>query len=223
TACSLPPIEWHVVDGERLDAGQVIGRIRGSLRDILRAERPLLNMLQRAAGIATMTRQAVDLTSGTGCVVLHTRKTTPGLRLFEVRAVLDGGGGLHRLDLATTAMIKDNHWQALKAGGKTLAQGISAARAMGVSEIQVEVESIEQLVEACRAGATRVMIDNQPATTVREWSDRARRDRRDIQVEATGGISIDNIREYALAGVDFVSVGFITHSVRSADLGVEIA
>jgi nicotinate-nucleotide pyrophosphorylase (carboxylating) len=222
TASDLPPIAWQAADGDRVAAGTVIGVLHGSLRGILRAERPLLNFLQRAAGVATMTREAVERVADTECVVLHTRKTTPGLRLLEVRAVLDGGGGLHRVDLATTAMIKDNHWQALRAAGRTLADGIETARALGAVALQVEVESLDQLLEACRAGATRLLIDNQSPGTVREWTDRARTERPGIQVEATGGITIDTIAEYARTGVDFVSTGLLTHSVRSADLGLEV-
>lgn len=221
-ACDLPPIEWFAREGDRLEAGVVVGALRGSLRGILRAERPVLNFLQRAAGVATMTRAAVDRVAGTSCVVLHTRKTTPGLRLLEVRAVRHGGGGLHRVDLATTVMIKDNHWQALRAAGRTLADGLETARALDAVELQVEVESMAQLLEACAAGATRLLIDNQSVETVQMWCTRARTERPGIQIEATGGITMDTIVAYAQAGVDFVSTGMLTHSVRSADLGLEV-
>lgn len=222
SACALPPIEWFAHDGDRLPAGAIVGQLHGSLRGILRAERPVLNFLQRAAGIASMTREAVDRVAGTACVVLHTRKTTPGLRLLEVRAVRHGGGGLHRVDLATTVMIKDNHWQALRAVGRSLADGLETARALGAVELQVEVESMEQLVEACAAGATRLLIDNQSPAVVQQWTARARVERPGIQVEATGGITLDTIATYARTGVDFVSTGMLTHSVRSADLGLEL-
>lgn len=221
-ACDLAPINWRAHDGDRVSAGTVVGELHGSLRDILRAERPMLNFLQRAAGVATMTREAVDRVAGTSCVVLHTRKTTPGLRLLEVRAVRHGGGGLHRVDLATTVMIKDNHWQALRAVGRTLADGLETARTLGAAELQVEVESLEQVIEACVAGATRLLIDNQSPDVVRQWTDRARVERPGIEVEATGGITLDTIGDYARTGVDFVSTGMLTHSVRSADLGLEV-
>ena len=220
--CRLPPIEWHANDGELVPGGAVVGRIVGSLRGILRAERPLLNLLQRASGIATMTHAAVQRVAGTGCTVLHTRKTTPGLRTFEVRAVLDGGGGLHRTDLATTVMVKDNHWQALRGSGRTLADGLDTARAAGVRNLHVEVESLQQLVEACEAGATRLLVDNQPPATLSEWAARAREMRPGIEIEATGGITLDTIRDHAATGADFVSAGMLTHSVISADLGLEI-
>jgi nicotinate-nucleotide pyrophosphorylase (carboxylating) len=221
-ACGMSPIAWQARDGDAVPAGTVVGELRGSLRGILRAERPMLNLLQRAAGVATMTRTMVERVADTSCVVLHTRKTTPGLRLLEVHAVRHGGGGLHRVDLATTVMIKDNHWQALRAAGRTLADGLEAARALGAAELQVEVESLDQLAEACAAGATRLLIDNQTVDVVREWTSRARALRPGVQVEATGGITLDTIADYARAGVDFVSTGMLTHSVRSADLGLAV-
>jgi nicotinate-nucleotide pyrophosphorylase (carboxylating) len=221
-SCGLPPIEWRARDGEWVPANTVVGELHGALRAILRAERPVLNFLQRAAGVATMTREAVMRVQGTSCVVLHTRKTTPGLRLLEVHAVRHGGGGLHRVDLATTVMIKDNHWQALRAAGRTLADGLETARSLGAAELQVEVESLEQVTEACAAGATRLLIDNQSPAVVRDWTLQARNLRPGIQVEATGGVTLETIAEYARAGVDFVSTGMLTHSVRSADLGLEV-
>ncbi len=220
--CGLPPVNWNVADGERVGAGAVLGVMTGPLRGLLRAERSLLNLLQRAAGIATMTRAFVDAVAGTPCRVLHTRKTTPGLRLFEVHAVLLGGGHLHRLDLASTLMVKDNHWQALLASGRTLEAALEEARSRGVLSLQVEVESLAQLERACAAGATRLLIDNQAPAAVREWADRARTLAPNIEIEATGGITLATVAAYAGAGVDFVSTGALTHSVRAADLGLEV-
>lgn len=221
-ACGLEPIRWDAADGDQVTSPRVIGTLHGPLRAILRAERPLLNLMQRACGIATMTRQYVDAVAGTDCRVLHTRKTTPGLRTFEVHAVLAGGGALHRLDLATTVMVKDNHWQALRASGRTLAEALADAVADGVTGLQVEVEALAQVDEAVAAGATRLLIDNQTPETVRAWATRARTARPTIEIEATGGITLATIRSYALAGADFVSTGALTHSVVAADLGVEI-
>lgn len=218
----LPPIVWTAADGEWVAAGRVIGALDGPLRGLLRAERSLLNLMQRAAGIATMTRNYVDAITGTHCRVLHTRKTTPGLRLFEVHAVLLGGGHLHRLDLASTLMVKDNHWQALARSGGTLADALMQAREQGVVSLQVEVESLEQLELACGAGATRLLIDNQTPATVAAWATRARAIAPGIEIEATGGITLASVAEFARAGVDFVSTGALTHSVRSVDLGVEV-
>lgn len=222
TACGLPPIVWQTEDGEVVPAGGVVGQLDGDLQAILRAERPLLNILQRSCGIATVTRRYADAIKGTGCQVLHTRKTTPGLRLLEVSAVLAGGGGRHRLDLADTVMIKDNHWQALGESGRTLAAALDAARARGVTRLYVEVESMEQLRAACEAGATRVMIDNQEPDVVEQWTVEARRLSPRIEVEATGGITFATLREFVMAGVDYVSTGALTHSVRGADLGLDM-
>ncbi len=221
-ACGLEPVRWDAADGDQVTTPRVIGTLHGPLRAILRAERPLLNLMQRACGIATMTRQYVDAVAGTDCRVLHTRKTTPGLRTFEVHAVLAGGGALHRIDLATTVMVKDNHWQALRASGRTLAEALADAVADGVTGLQVEVEAVDQVDEAVAAGATRLLIDNQTPETVRAWAARARASHPAIEIEATGGITLATLRAYAEAGADYVSTGALTHSVVAADLGVEI-
>jgi nicotinate-nucleotide pyrophosphorylase (carboxylating) len=215
-------IEWRAPDGRLLSAGAAAGIIRGTLARILRAERPMLNLLQRACGIATLTRSYVDAVAGTRCRVLHTRKTAPGLRALDIAAVIAGGGARHRADLSHEIMVKDNHWQALTHGGGDLTRALAEARAKGVTALYVEVESREQVDEACRAGATRLLVDNQTPATVREWGERARRITPNIEIEATGGITLENVRAYAEAGADFVSVGALTHSVRAADLALEV-
>lgn len=222
-ACGLPPVLWRFGDGHVGAAGGVLGVIEGDLRAIMRAERPLLNLLQRACGIATLTAEYVNTVAGTRCRILHTRKTTPGLRTFEIAAVLAGGGLLHRRDLSQQVMIKDNHWAALAQQGLTLAQALDDARSIGVTSLQVEVEQVEQVDEACAAGATRLLIDNQHPRVVAEWVTRAKERRPGIECEATGGITLQNAKEYARAGADFISIGALTHSVPSADLGLEIA
>jgi nicotinate-nucleotide pyrophosphorylase (carboxylating) len=189
---------------------------------MLRAERPLLNLLQRASGIATATRAYVDALQGTACRILHTRKTAPGLRSLDVAGIIAGGGHPHRMDLEHEVMVKDNHWQSLRRGATDLAQAFAAARGQGVTALYVEVESLDQLREACAAGATRLLIDNQSPDTVQRWAEEARRLGRRIEIEATGGITLDNVRSYAEAGADFVSIGALTHSVRSADIALEI-
>lgn len=216
-------IEWRAPEGRKVAPGTVVGIVHGPLGRILRAERPLLNLLQRACGIATATRSYVDAVAGTRCRVLHTRKTAPGLRSLDVAAVLTGGGTRHRLDLAHEVMVKDNHWQALRVEGNTLAAALAEGRRRGVASLQVEVETEGQVEEACAAGATRLLVDNQPPATVRSWARRARELVPGIEVEATGGITLANVREYAEAGVDFVSIGALTHSVVAADIGLEIA
>jgi nicotinate-nucleotide pyrophosphorylase (carboxylating) len=189
---------------------------------MLRAERPMLNLLQRACGIASATRAYVDAVAGTRCRILHTRKTAPGLRALDVAAVLSGGGARHRLDLGHELMVKDNHWQALRLEGNDLAAALARARSRGISALQVEVESIQQVEDACAAGATRLLVDNQPPSTARAWAERARELVPGIEIEATGGVTLENVRAYAEAGVDFVSIGALTHSVMAADIGLEV-
>ena len=215
-------IDWSARDGDRVEADTVIGVLRGSFPAVLRAERPLLNLLQRSCGIANETARYVAAVAGTPCRILHTRKTAPGLRLLDISAVLAGGGTLHRVDLARTVMIKDNHWQALAQAGRSLAQALNAARGRGVIGCQVEVESAAQLEIAAAAGATRILIDNQSADTVRQWAALVRSIRPGIEIEATGGITLDNVRSFAEAGADFISIGGLTHSVKAADVGLEI-
>ena len=215
-------IDWRAPDGRTVRPNAVVGLMRGSLARILRAERPMLNLLQRASGIATATRAYVDAVAGTGCRILHTRKTAPGLRALDVAAVLAGGGAAHRADLSHAVMVKDNHWQAVTRRGGTLAGALDEARRRGVTALYVEVESPGQLEEACAAGATRLLVDNQSPETVADWGRRARGLRPGIEIEATGGITLANVRAYAEAGADFVSIGALTHSVRAADLAVEV-
>ncbi|MFN0181332.1 MAG: carboxylating nicotinate-nucleotide diphosphorylase [Gemmatimonadales bacterium] len=214
-------VTWSAKEGHEALPGP-IGRMKGDLATILRAERPVLNILQRACGIATATRQFVTRLDGTRCRVLHTRKTAPGLRFLDVAAVVAGGGAIHRLDLAHTVMIKDNHWRALAREKRSLIDALAAARSRGALACQVEVESVEQVTEACRAGADRLLIDNQTPETVAVWSQAARALAPGVAIEATGGITLENARAYADAGADFVSVGALTHSVKAADIALEL-
>jgi nicotinate-nucleotide pyrophosphorylase (carboxylating) len=215
-------IEWTSGEGDTVQAGVAIGVARGDLDDVLRAERPLLNFLQRASGIATVTRSFVDAIQGTRCRILHTRKTVPGLRSLDIAAVLAGGGQAHRADLSHQLMIKDNHWRALARDGAGLEQALAQARKRGVTALYVEVESLEQVELACSAGATRVVVDNQPPEKVRDWGRVARERLPGIEVEATGGMSLSNVRAYAEAGADFISIGALTHSVTAADIAIEV-
>jgi nicotinate-nucleotide pyrophosphorylase (carboxylating) len=215
-------IDWEAAEGGPVARHAVVGTITGPLAPLLRAERPLLNLLQRASGIATATHAYVGAVTGTSARILHTRKTAPGLRLLDVAGVLAGGGALHRLDLADAVMVKDNHWRALAAQGKTLRAALAQARGRGASALQVEVETEAQLQAACEAGATRLLLDNQSPETVRRWATLARELAPGIEIEATGGITLENVRAYGLAGADFISVGALTHSVEAADIALEI-
>lgn len=215
-------IEWTAGEGDAVHPAAAVGVARGELDDILRAERPLLNLLQRASGIATTTRAFVDSVQGTRCRILHTRKTAPGLRSLDIAAVLAGGGHAHRADLSHQVMVKDNHWRALASDGAGLDQALAQARKRGVTALYVEVESVEQVELACSAGATRLVVDNQSPETVRAWGRLARERSPGIEVEATGGISLANVRAYAEAGADFISIGALTHSVTAADIAIEV-
>jgi nicotinate-nucleotide pyrophosphorylase (carboxylating) len=215
-------VKWSVQEGRSVGAGP-IARMKGDLAAVLRAERPVLNILQRASGIATATRAFVEQLAGTRCRVLHTRKTAPGLRLLDVAAVVAGGGAVHRLDLASTVMVKDNHWRALEREGRSLTDALATARSRGALACQVEVETEAQVIEACQAGADRLMIDNQTPETVATWAAIARKLQPAIAIEATGGITLANARAYAEAGTDFISVGALTHSVIAADISLELA
>jgi nicotinate-nucleotide pyrophosphorylase (carboxylating) len=215
-------ITWEVCEGAEIRAGSRVGTLNGELRAILRAERPLLNLLQRASGIATATRSYVEAVAGTGCRILHTRKTAPGLRALDVAGVVAGGGHRHRLDLAHEVMVKDNHWQSLAREGTRLEAALEQARRRGAKALYVEVESVEQLEIACAAGATRLLIDNQSPETLGSWAAMARGLSPGIEIEATGGITLANVRAYATAGADFISFGALTHSVRAADIALEV-
>lgn len=215
-------IEWTAGEGDTVHPGLAVGVARGELGDVLRAERPLLNFLQRASGIATTTGAFVAAVQGTRCRILHTRKTAPGLRSLDIAAVLAGGGYAHRADLSHQVMVKDNHWRALASAGGGLDQALAQARKRGVTALYVEVESVEQVELACSAGATRLVVDNQRPETVRVWGQLARERLPGIEIEATGGISFANVRAYAEAGADFISIGALTHSVTAADIAIEV-
>jgi nicotinate-nucleotide pyrophosphorylase (carboxylating) len=215
-------IDWNVEDGYDVRAGSTIGLVAGELRGILRAERPLLNLLQRGSGIANATRAFVQALEGSECRVLHTRKTAPALRALDIAAVLAGGGQRHRADLAHAVMVKDNHWHALAREGGQLENVLAEARQRGVKALYVEVESVEQLDTACAAGASRLLVDNQSPSTLRTWVARARQRSPGVEIEATGGITLENARAYADAGANFISIGALTHSVRAADIALEI-
>jgi nicotinate-nucleotide pyrophosphorylase (carboxylating) len=216
------PIVWTVAPGDRIEGPAVVGTLEGPLRAILMGERTMLNLLQRACGIATATRAYVDAVAHTPCRVLHTRKTAPGLRLFDAAAVVAGGGHLHRLDLARQVMVKDNHWRALRQSGGSLEEALRKAADWDLAARYVEVESEEQLREACAAATTRLLVDNQTPATVAAWGRLARELSPGIEVEATGGINLENVVAFAEAGADFVSVGALTHSVRAADVALEV-
>jgi nicotinate-nucleotide pyrophosphorylase (carboxylating) len=217
-----PEIAWTEVAaaGDAVPAPSTLARLSGRARAILTAERVALNLLQRMCGIATATRRFVEAVAGTPCQILDTRKTAPGLRPFDRQAVRDGGGRNHRYDLAQMVLIKDNHRRL--AGGVERAVAAAKALAPAGTEIEVEVESEDDLGKALSAGADRILIDNQRPETVARWCAAARGSGRPVFVEASGNMDLSSVRAYALAGVDAVSVGALTHSVVAADVSLEL-
>ncbi|MGB8952474.1 MAG: carboxylating nicotinate-nucleotide diphosphorylase [Candidatus Aminicenantales bacterium] len=203
-------------DGQAFKKGDVLAEIKGNSISLLKGERTALNFLQRLSGIATMTRRFVEVVAGTPAQILDTRKTTPGLRALEKDAVRTGGGVNHRLNLSTMVLIKDNHLmfigsipEAIRRAREKVKRGI---------KIEVEVTGFKEAREAVESGADIIMLDNMPLLKMKEivnWvNGRAR-------IEASGNISLENVRAIAGLGVDFISVGKLTHSFVSIDLSLE--
>lgn len=211
----LVTIEWSAKDGDKVSANQVLCEIRGNARALLSAERPALNFLQTLSATASKTRQYVDAINGTHAAVLDTRKTIPGLRLAQKYAVLTGGGMNHRIGLFDGILIKENHIMA--AGGITPTLVQAFAQAPKDVSVQIEVENLTQLAEALSAGVKLVLLDNFSPDLMREAvklnSGRAK-------LEASGGITLANIRSYAETGVDRISIGALTKDVKALDLSM---
>lgn len=218
TFAALDPesiVSWHVRDGEAVEAGQVLCDIDAGARVLLTAERTALNFLQLLSGTATVTRRFVDAVSGTRARIVDTRKTLPGLRLAQKYAVMIGGGTNHRIGLYDGILIKENH---IIAAGN-IARVLERARAIAPASafIEIEVETLDQLREALNAGAEMVLLDNMDLATMREAvSINAGR----AELEASGGVSLDRVREIAETGVDRISVGSLTKDVRALDLSL---
>jgi nicotinate-nucleotide pyrophosphorylase (carboxylating) len=209
-----------VREGDQVKAGTGLARLEGAAAPILTGERTALNIMQRLSGIATITRRYADAVAGTGASVSDTRKTTPGLRLFEKYAVRIGGGRNHRIGLFDAALIKDNHLVA--AGGVAPALAAAQARAAGVP-VQLEVDSLDQLTLALQLGVQAVLLDNMTPDQVAGAVRLVRQSPRGATcwIEASGGITLANVRAYAEAGVDTISVGALTHSAPSVDLALD--
>jgi nicotinate-nucleotide pyrophosphorylase (carboxylating) len=210
----------EIFDGVRVKKGQAIAVVRHNARVILACERVILNLLQHMSGIATLTRQYVDAIAGTHARVLDTRKTVPGMRVLDKYAVRCGGGENHRLDLSDGILIKNNH---ISLGGgieKVLAHALENRRPGRT--VQVEVRSFEELGLALDGGAESILLDNMTPAEIKKAVTIVRDRGLTIPLEASGGIVLENIRKYALAGVDYISVGALTHSASAVDLSMRI-
>lgn len=216
-------VQWNMPDGARFGAGAQLATVRGSARSVLTAERVGLNLLQRMSGIATLTAQFVAAVAGTSARIVDTRKTTPGLRALERYAVRCGGGHNHRFSLSDAVMAKDNHLAVLT-GGETarLTEVLAGLRDQisHTTHIEVEVDRIEQIEPVLAAGVDTIMLDNFNLEDLREGvqliAGRA-------LIEASGNVRLDTVADIARTGVDIISSGALTHSVRALDLGLDIS
>ena len=222
TVTSHPDVTYNseVFDGVRLRKGQSIAVIVHNARVILSCERVILNIMQRMSGIATLTRQYVDAVAGTATTILDTRKTAPGMRVLDKWAVRCGGGTNHRLDLSDGVLIKNNH--IALAGGVLPALQRALKNRRGTQLIEIEVRSMEEFEAVLAHGAEAVLLDNMSPDQVRQAVETVSKLERPIPLEASGGITLDNVRAYAETGVNFISVGALTHSVHAVDLSMRI-
>jgi nicotinate-nucleotide pyrophosphorylase (carboxylating) len=214
-------IELLIPDGERLKPGDKVATISGSMTGILKAERVALNFLCRLSGIASGTARYVARVNGLAAVITDTRKTVPGMRLLDKYAVRIGGGQSHRLHLGDGILIKDNHIAALRSLDMSLKDIIARAKqnAPGGLKIEIEVNSIAEAIEAANAGADVIMLDNMSPDEIRQAVLSLPEK---VKTEASGGITLDNIRTVAMTGVDVISIGALTHSARALDFSLEL-
>jgi nicotinate-nucleotide pyrophosphorylase (carboxylating) len=213
-----PAVAWQpdAKDGERFFPGTVLATVQGRARALLTAERVALNFLQQLSGVATITRRFVDAVTGTAARIRDTRKTTPLLRFLEKYAVEAAGGVPHRERLDTGVLVKDNH---IRLAGSVRQATLRALAGAAGLPVEVEVETLAQLEDAIGAGAGMVLVDNFSPEEVRAAVAQARGR---VPIEASGGIRLDNVREYAQAGPDFIAIGALTHSAPAVDISMEI-
>jgi nicotinate-nucleotide pyrophosphorylase (carboxylating) len=210
-------VEFQFQDGDRVPAGETAATVKGTLWSILAGERVALNFVMRLSGIATATAEYVKAVKGTACAITDTRKTTPGLRALEKAAVVAGGGASHRSGLFDGVLIKDNHVAATGSVAEAIARAKKAAP--HTLRVEVEVGSLRQLAEAVEAGADIVMLDNMSPDDARRAVEIAAGR---VLIEASGGMALENVRAYAEAGVDIISVGRLTHSAPAADMALKV-
>ena len=215
-------VRWHALEGETVEAGQQLCEVKGNTRALLTGERTALNFLQLLSAVATQTRRYVTAIYGTGAVIVDTRKTLPGLRLAQKYAVKRGGGTNHRIGLYDGILIKENHIMA--AGG--IRPALRAARKIAAERIfiQIEVETLEDLRTALNAGATLILLDNFDLEELREAVVlNARLTNKGAVLEASGGITLDNVRAVAKTGVDRISIGGLTKDIKAIDLSMRFS
>lgn len=210
----------EIFDGVRLHKGQAIAVVRHNARVLLSCERVILNVLQRLSGIATYTRQFVDAIHGTNARILDTRKTVPGLRVLDKYAVRCGGGHNHRLDLSDGVLIKNNH--IALAGGVAAALQKALHNRRSEQPVEIEVRNLAELDEALENGAERILLDNASLDVVKAGVAKVKEHSHPVPVEVSGGIRLENVRAYAETGVDYISVGALTHSPVAVDLSMRI-
>jgi nicotinate-nucleotide pyrophosphorylase (carboxylating) len=211
----------EIFDGVRLHKGQSVAVIRHNARVLLSCERVILNFLQRMSGVATLTRKFVDAVSGTKARILDTRKTAPGLRVIDKYAVRCGGGQNHRLDLSDGVLIKNNH--IALAGGIVPALELAVRNRRGSQPIEIEVRTPQELDDALSHGAEAILLDNMSPEDVRRAVERCSKLERRVPLECSGGIRLENVRAYAETGVDFISVGLLTHSPQAVDMSMRVS
>jgi nicotinate-nucleotide pyrophosphorylase (carboxylating) len=210
----------EIFDGVRLHKGQAIAVVRHNARVLLSCERVILNILQRLSGIATTTRKYVEAVQGTNTRILDTRKTAPGLRVLDKYAVRCGGGQNHRLDLSDGVLLKNNHIALAGGVAATLQKTLRNRREE--QPIEIEVRTMAELEEALANGAESILLDNMKVEEVRQAVTRIKKHSRHVPVEASGGIRLENVRDYAETGVDYISVGALTHSPQAVDLSMRM-
>jgi len=210
----------EIFDGIRLHKGQSVAVIRHNARVVLSCERVILNFMQRLSGIATLTRKFVDAIAGTHARILDTRKTAPGLRTLDKYAVRCGGGHNHRLDLSDGVLIKNNHIALAGGVGPALERAHQNRR--GEQVIEIEVRALDELEEALKHGAEAILLDNMPVEMVKRAVERCAQASRHIPLEVSGGINLENVRGYAETGVNFISVGALTHSAPAVDMSLRV-
>jgi nicotinate-nucleotide pyrophosphorylase (carboxylating) len=209
-----------VFDGVRLHKGDPIAVVQHNARVLLSCERVMLNILQRLSGIATLTRKFVDAVAGTHTKILDTRKTAPGWRMLDKYAVRCGGGTNHRLDLSDGVVIKSNH--VALAGGVVEALERTHRNRRGTQPIEMEVRGLDELELALDHGAEAILLDNMSVDAVRAAVERVRKLEKPLPLECAGGIRLDNVRAYAETGVDYISVGALTHSAPAVDMSLRM-